>query len=193
MNRGIDEKMRDTKWTQFQQERGIGFAPIQDPTQMMIPQCSALRIRSEPNSRDFMNSRLWDSFRATPPTQVSSEMLQTKNGPTYMDMNPISSRTNTVKYRVQPEYMPDVEKPSEKNSTNPYLQRLDAQGADARNIARELRGAVTEDNRERERESNKKLIERQFVDRWLPQVAAADATSLQAYELLRPKQYDHTQ
>jgi hypothetical protein len=65
---------------------------------------------------------------------------------------------------------------------------LDAGGFDARNTIRELRGAVTEDNRELATDNDRKLIERQFYDRWLPAKAAADAASLEAYELLRPQQ-----
>jgi hypothetical protein len=176
------------RWQQIQTERGVGFPPVHDPTVMATPLQSGLRIRQEGNSRDFMNSRLWDSFHATPPTQVSSDMLQAKNGPLHMDMNPANSRRTTQQFRIQPQYMTDSLPPKE-NSTNPYLQRLDAAGADARNIGRELRGAVTEDNRQRDLDSSKRLTERQFTDRWLPPKAAADANSLQAYELLRPKQY----
>jgi hypothetical protein len=123
-----------------------------------------------------------------------------------MDMNPIASRTNVVQYRQQPQYIPDpvrgstsvstgiapaaaaVQPPPSLNSHNPYLQRLDAAGDDARNMIREFRGSVVEDNRERANDSDRSLVKRQFVDRWLPQIAATDASSLEAYELLRPKQ-----
>jgi hypothetical protein len=176
------------RWDAFQKERGVGFPPLHDPTVMTTPLQSGLRIRQEGNSRDFMNSRMWDSFRATPPTQVSSDMLRTKNGPVHMDMNPEGSRKNTQQFRHQVEYMAN-ELPPKENSTNPYLQRMDAAGSDARNIGRELRGAVVEDNRQRDIDSSKRLAERQFTDRWLPPKAAADAGSLEAYELLRPKQY----
>lgn len=186
------------RWAQIQQERGYGFPPIHDPTSMAAPLCSGLRIRKEPNSRDFMNSRMWDSFRATPATQVSSDMLMTKNEPLFMDMMPTASRTSNKQYRHQPEYIPSTPSfptsgqgtlPPSTNSTNPYLQRLDAAGSDSRNIVRELRSAVTEDNRERDIEASKRLTERQFTDRWLPPQAGGDLGSLIAYELLRPKQY----
>jgi hypothetical protein len=133
-------------------------------------------------------------------------MLKTKNEPLYMDMNPINSRTNTVQYRNQMQYVPDPVRgstsvssgiappaapptaPPPTFSQNPYLQRLDATAEDARNVIRELRGALVEDNRERANDSDRSLVQRQFVDRWLPQMAAADAAGLEAYELLRPKQ-----
>lgn len=151
-----------------------------------------LRIRKENNGRDAINSRAWDFFHATPATQVSADGLRSNTDPVYMDMNPICSRTNTVQYRIQPQYIPDesVAAPSTSFSQNPYLQRLDAEGSDSRNIIRELRGAVVEDNRERETDALRKLAERQFAGRWLPPKAAADAASLQAYELLRPKHND---
>lgn len=168
----------------------------------------ALRVRKEHNGRDAINSRAWDFFHATPATQVSADGLRSKTGAVYMDMNPICSRTNAVQYRIQPQYIPDPTTatatattatattatapsvPSNTFSQNPYLQRLDAEGADSRNIIRELRGAVVEDNRERETDAVRKLAERQFNSRWLPPKAAADAASLQAYELLKPKHND---
>jgi len=165
----------------------------------------ALRVRKENNGRDAINSRAWDFFHATPATQVSADGLRSNTGPVHMDMNPICSRTNTVQYRIQPQYIPDTSRasvssvpsspsvpsvPSNTFSQNPYLQRLDAEGSDGRNILRELRGAVVEDNRERETDAVRKLAERQFNSRWLPPKAAADAASLQAYELLRPKHND---
>lgn len=181
----------ESRWEALQKDRtaavGTGFPVLQDPSRMAPACMSALRIRKEPNGRDYMNARMWDSFRATPPTEVSADMLQNKAGPKYMDMNPIPSRKTTQQLRLQPDYMPSTNLPSNKNSLNPYMQRLDAQGSDARNVVRELRTAVEEDNREREVESGRRITERQFSDRWLPPQAAADAGSLQAYELLRPK------
>jgi hypothetical protein len=178
-----------SKWEALQPMAGGNFPPVRDPTQMEIPTCSALRIRREQNGRDFVNSRLWDNFHATPPTQVSSDQLKQTADPKYMDMNPVGTRKATGQFRHQLDYMPDNRLPTTENSQNPFLQRLDAQGSDARNIVREFRDAVTEDNRERDVESAKRLADRQFADRWLPPQAAEEAASLQAYELLRPKQY----
>ena len=191
------------KWSQFMTDQSFGRPALVDPTAMNRGM-TGLRIRRELPSRDAINSRAWDSFHATPPTQVSSDNLQT---PVYMDMNSKSSRFDTVQYRVQPDYMPEPSRgttragdlgvppvagqaraPPTKFSTNPYTQRLDAGGFDSRNIIREMRGAVVEDNRERQIDADRMLTERQFYDRWLPARAATDAASLQAYELLRPKQ-----
>lgn len=201
----MDDRLN--RWAAFEQDRTIGVPSTFDPT--AGPGCSGVRIRREVLARDSINSRAWDFFHATPPMQVSSEGLRTKQGPLHMDMMPISSRLNTVQYRIQPSYMPDpprgaatadslgiapapgpIPVPPTTFSTNPYTQRLDAGGSDARNMIRELRSAVQEDNRELQTDADRALTARQFTDRWLPPVAAADAGSLQAYELLRPKQDD---
>ncbi len=193
------------KWEEFNRERNFGMPPLHDPTAFQ-PCMSGLRIRREANGRDAINSRSWDNFRATPPTKTSSEELKTKGSPVYMDMLPINTRTNTVNYRNQPDYMPTPPReatkasdlgvpPSAKNPTPPtsltannYTQRLDITGFDSRNLIRELRGAVVEDNMERDTDTSRMLTQRQFYDRWLPPQTATDASSLQAYELLRPKQ-----
>lgn len=197
---------RLAKWEEIERERRFGMPTVHDPT--FLPCMSNVRIRTEHGARDSINSRAWDFFHATPPTQVHSEGLLTKNAPVHMDMAPINTRTNTVRYHIQPQYMPDpVRGPTKVGdlgvppaagpvkipasfSGNPYTQRMDAGGADARNMIRELRGAVVEDNRERQIDASRHLAERQFYDRWLPAQTATDASSLQAYELLRPKQDD---
>jgi hypothetical protein len=182
-------RARTSKWESLQPMAGSHFPPVRDPTQMEIPTCSALRIRREQNGRDFVNSRLWDNFHATPPTQISSDHLKKTTDPKYMDVKPIGTRKNTGQFRHQLDYMPDITLPPPQNSQNPFLQRMDAEGSDARNIVREFRDAVTEDNREQDVEAAKRLADRQFTDRWLPPQVAEEAATLEAYELLRPKQY----
>ena len=197
----------EERWDAYDKARRFGYPGLQDPTSG--PQtCPIVRIRKEYNSRDAINSRAWDFFHATPPTQVSSHNLQ-RNPPAYMDMNPIPSRTNAVQYRNQPEYIPNPERgpataeslgvpppagpikaPAKEFSQNPYMQRLDADGDGSRNIIRELKSAVFEDNRELAIDTDRSLTQRQFQDRWLPPKTAVDIQSLQAYELLRPKQDD---
>jgi len=197
----------DARWDAYERSKRFGYPGLHDPT--AAPQtCPILRVRKEYNARDAINSRAWDFFHATPPTQVSSSNLQ-RNPPAYMDMNPIPSRTNAVKYRNQPEYIPDpirgpataeslgvpppagpITHPTKEMSQNPYMQRLDAQKDGSRNIIRELNAVVYEDNRELSVDTDRSLTQRQFMDRWLPPKAATDINSLQAYELLRPKQDD---
>ena len=178
------------RWDAYEKERRFGNPVLQDPT-IITPVAGGVRIRREYGARDGINSRAWDHFHATPPTNTSSHNLtQDTRNPKYMDMNPICSRTNTVNYRNQPEYLSQNSTAPNTFSTNPYTQRLDAGGSDARNVIRELRSAVTEDNRETAVQTDRLLAQRQFYDRWLPAATAIDAASLQAYELLRPKQDD---
>jgi hypothetical protein len=172
---------------------------------MLKPE-NTLRVRKEYLARDMTNSRSWDFFQATPPTLTSSEEIQKRaTNPVFMDMNPIPTRVNTVQYRIQPEYIPDPKRGATTSkdlgvpplpgkaslppdfSQNPYTQRLDAEGSEARNMIRELRGSVTENNGENQMDAARLLTERQFADRWLPPKSANDINSLQAYELLRAK------
>ena len=196
------------KWDELERDRRFGLPNMPDPTGLR-PSCNVLRVRKEAAARDSINSRAWDNFHATPPTQVASAAVTSATIPIFMDMNPIASRTNNIQYRTQPQYIPDpprgvatssdlgvpplpagVSQPSKNFSENGYTQRLDAGGSDGRNMIRELRGAVVEDNLERQIDSARHLAQRQFYDRWLPAKTAVDASSLQAYELLKPKQDD---
>jgi hypothetical protein len=208
-----------SKWEEIEREKRAHVPALYDPTAAPSATnsrglegggCQVLRVRQEYNGRDAINSRSWDFFHATPPTQINERGLQTTNAPVYMDMNPICSRTNTVQYRLQPAYIPDPPRgattadslgvpppasaaaapPPDRFSVNPYTQRLNAGGQDARNMMRELRGAVVEDNRERSVDAARALAARQFTDRWLPARTATDLASLQAYDLLRPKRGD---
>ena len=194
-----------TSWEAIQKSQREGLPPTVDPT-LVGPAATVPRIRREYGARDQINSRAWDFFHATPPTNISTADLQKAGAPVLYDMKPIASRINNVQYRLQPSYMPDpprgtttsddlgvappsgtVAPPSTTFSGSFYTQRLDAGGSDARNMIRELRSAVVEDNRELSTDADRHLTQRQFSDRWLPLKAATDAQSLQAYDLLRPR------
>ena len=197
--------MSEDNWARFASS-GVSSdmtAPVvRDPT-MIPPACGGLRIRKEPAGRDAINSRSWDFFHATPPTQTSSEDLMRRGVPVYMDVNPINTRTTTTQFRQQPQYIPDPVRhegalgipsaaapptlPRGGFYGNEYTQRMDSTGLDSRNMIRELRSAVVEDNRERQIDASRQLAARQFYDRWMPARVATDAASLQAYELLKPK------
>ena len=71
---------------------------------------------------------------------------------------------------------------------NPYFANYDVAG-DSRNVVRELRGAVSEDIADRGIRESKKLLERNFDNRWMPQGDAQEKglNSLEAYDLMRPK------
>jgi hypothetical protein len=179
--------------------------PLHDPTQINIPISASARIRLEPNTRDAINSRIWESIQYDTKSPNTDE-IATATSPVFQDMNPINSRTTTNSYNQQAQYFPDPPRPAtgpnsipkpaadpKLNSglaNNPYLQRLDPT-QDARNIPRELRGAVSEDNREREVDAARILCERQFTYRFIPEDQSIKIASLQAYELLRPKTDDY--
>jgi oligoendopeptidase F len=71
---------------------------------------------------------------------------------------------------------------------NPYFTKYDV-ASNSKNIVRELRGAVSEDVTDRGIRESKKLLERNFDNRWIPQGDAHQKglDSLEAYDLMRPK------
>lgn len=194
------------RWEERSGEMRRGAPPLFDPTKINIPMSASARIRFEPNSRDAMNSRIWESMKYDP-KELTSEAIKNSPTPIYMDMNPIPSRTSINSYNQEAQFFPDPPRQPPKQSgvaapiiaptqspgliKNPYLQRLDPVN-DARNVPREMRSAVYEDNRERDMDSTRLLAERQFTYRYLPEDEAAKASALQAYELLRPKTDDYT-
>jgi hypothetical protein len=196
------------KWEEFSGEMRRGNPPLFDPTKINIPLSASARIRFEPNARDAMNSRIWESLKYDVKEPTSEEI---KASPTaiFMDMNPLSSRNSIQNYgqQQQNQFFPDIKHHELKKSgvdqsikvptfnqglaNNPYLQRLDPVN-DARNIPREMRSAVYEDNRERDIDSTRILSERQFTHRYIPEPESQKLAVLQAYELLRPKTDDYT-
>ncbi len=76
---------------------------------------------------------------------------------------------------------------------NPYFSKYDVAG-DSRNIVREMRTAVTEDVVDRGVRESRKLLRREFENRWLPAQYAEkfNYDTLDAYELMRPKVNDMT-
>jgi len=194
------------RWEERSGEIRRGNPPLFDPTKINIPMSASARIRFEPNSRDAINSRIWESLQYDT-KEPNSEDIKNSSNPIFMDMNPLSSRKSTQNYTQQQQYYPDIDKePTKKSGIDPpiivptqnpgliknsYLQRLDPVN-DARNIPREMRSAVYEDNRERDIDSTRLLAERQFTYRYIPEDESAKLAAIQAYELLRPKTDDYT-
>lgn len=199
---------RDTqdRWDRINTEMRQGVPPLHDPTKINIPMSASVRIRFEPNARDAINARVWETMQYDTHAPNSAD-IKKSNQPVYMDMNPIASRTSANDYNQQAQFFPNpkrappkagdagiapkAEAPKQGLIKNPFLQRLDPVN-DARNIPREMRGAVNEDNRERDVDAARVLAERQFNYRFLPEEQAAQASVLQAFELLRPKMDDYT-
>jgi hypothetical protein len=116
--------------------------------------------------------------------------------PIVQDMNPIDSRRGVNSYKQAVEFFPDADtktgiqppaKAPERFMQNPYLQRLDAVN-EPRQIVRELRSAVTEDNREKYLDLSQKIANRNFSHVLIQGTDIVPmATNLKAYELLKPK------
>jgi hypothetical protein len=172
------------------------------------PPCFTLRSRREVNTRDQVNSLHVEQWQTDGPW-LQNDRPDISGQRYFMDMNPISSRKSIQNegQDQQPQFYPDINRQPLKKTgvdqpitvpkqnpgliNNPYLQRLDAVN-DARNIPREMRSAVYEDNRERDLDSTRLLAERQFTYRYIPEDESAKLASIQAYELLRPKTDDYT-
>ena len=187
------------RWNSISDEMRRGNPPLHDPTKINIPVSASARIRFEPNSRDAINARIWESLKYDVKEPNSAD-IALANAPVVQDNNPISARGSTQNYNKQAQFFPDPPRtresagqPSQQSGLvkNPFLQRLDAT-QDGRNIPREMRAAVYEDNLDRQIDTSKILAERHFSHRFLPEQQAAAIQSIQAYELLRPKTDDYS-
>ena len=158
---------------------------------------SGVRIRVEPNSRDAMNSRILEQMPFTAARKIVPQDILNATKPLVQDMNPIDSRRGVNSYKQAVEFFPDADtktgiqpqaKEPERFMQNPYLQRLDAAN-EPRQIVRELRSAVTEDNREKYLDLSQKIANRNFSHVLIQgdQVMVQQVTNLKAYELLKPK------
>lgn len=174
---------------------------LADLTVMHRPLASGVRIRREVNTRDAINSRLWEGLPYQAARIPTSKDIAESQKPVVLDMNPINSRTVERSYATSVSYFPDAGRTADGTvrrgesaggtlpgafMDNPYLQRLDAV-KDSRNINRELRGTVVEDNKLLQLDTSTRLVERNFSHRWVPDAEKRQNTELEAYELLRPK------
>ena len=176
------------------EERSI----LTDPVVSESPKINAgVRIRVEPNSRDAMNSRILEQMPFTAARNITPKDILNATKPLVQDMNPIDSRRGVNSYKQSVEFFPDADtktgiqpkpKEPERFMQNPYLQRLDAAN-EPRQIVRELRSAVTEDNREKYLDLSQKIANRNFSHVLIQddQVMVQQVTNLKAYELLKPK------
>ena len=199
----MSHRDQQDKWDSLSSDMRRWNPPLNDPTKINIPISASARIRFEPNSRDAINSRLWESLQYDTRAPTSADIAKASN-PIVQDMNPLSSRTAVQNYNQQAHFFPDPPRPTKKGGNqplsepilspglvkNPYLQRLDPIN-DARNIPREMRSAVNENNNERETDAARLLTERQFSSRFLSDDESAKVNTLKAYELLRPKTDDY--
>lgn len=192
--------------------RADDMRPLADPTLIGPPIWAGPRLRVEEGgecARDRINSRTWESVMNTGPLQTSAQQIYnaSQTSLVYMDMNPTASRKSNVSYQQFPTYYPDPERgptteedlgfappPAKlqipaRTNMNPFLQRLDFE-KDGRNIIRELRSSVNEDNRELDTDIARRMSERNFTGMFISEAESKRASMLQAYDLLRPKQDD---
>jgi hypothetical protein len=176
------------------EERSVLTDSVVTETPTMM---SGIRIRVEPNSRDAMNSRILEQMPFTAARNIVPQDILNATKPLVQDMNPIDSRRGVNSYKQAVEFFPDADtktgiqpqaKEPERFMQNPYLQRLDAAN-EPRQIVRELRSAVTEDNREKYLDLSQKIANRNFSHVLIQgdQVMVQQVTNLKAYELLKPK------
>ena len=150
------------------------------------PPCFTLRSRREVSTRDQVNSlhvELWQTdgpFLQNDRPDVSGQRY-------FMDMNPINTRTSD---RIYIQNQPYVQGNGSQDQLgqNPYFDKFDVV-TDPFNVSRELRATVYEDKVDRGLVESKRLLNRTYTTRYLPESYAKQKNldSLNAYEMLKPK------
>jgi hypothetical protein len=150
---------------------------------LVLNEFSARNLREKP-TRDVVNAREYLRWNADIPYQSA----RTDNAPVFYDMAPLSSRSQdrSVFMQAQPFV---VDAPPFQD--NPYFTKYDIT-SDPRNIVRELRTAVVENNFEKGDAESAKMYSRGFDSRFIP-VTNEDTLKKKAlddYEFLKPKMDD---
>lgn len=106
---------------------------------------------------------------------------------TFMDMNPINTRTTDRNYLQNQQYVAGNGE-SDQLGQNPYFDRFDVV-TDPFNVARELRATVYEDKVDRGLLESKRLLNRTYTTRYVEPdyVAKNSLDTLNSYEDLRPR------
>jgi hypothetical protein len=152
-----------------------------------------LRVRRETNTADTVNARQFEKWVSSVPVVQGGVAVDPPSDmkPAYYDMAPLSSRTDKRDYRQSQPFV--ATGPS--LAMNPYFDRYDPT-RDPRNMIREMRGVVYEEKQaDRGREESKRLAERGFTGRWVPEDLSEEFSkpSLMAMEVMRPKMDDINQ
>ena len=155
------------------------------------------RQRLEWETRDTINNRLWADTISAGPKAVTSAMLAAHPSHGVETMQPSSSTDDRRPYRFEGQYFPDSKDPLERPRIppqslfmNPWIQDYNIEGGD---VTRELREAITEDNRFLTEDASRRIAGRTFENQWIPAAATrviADR-KIEASELLRPTQDDY--
>lgn len=151
-------------------------------------------VRNEWETRDTINNRAFNDTMASGPKAVTSASLSAHPSNGAMMMNPSSGRQDTRPY-VTEQYFPDAspgmrpERPSHSLFQNAWLDGFDVE---SRDITREIRGTVKEENRSRDADISNRLVGRAFEHQWMPQGFGMQvARQIDASVSLRPMMDDY--
>lgn len=150
------------------------------------PPCFTLRTRREVSTRDQVNSRHVELWQTDGPF-LQNDRPDISGQPYFMDMNPINTRTSDRNYIQNQPYQAGNGSQNQLGQ-NPYFDKFDVV-TDPFNVSRELRATVYEDKVDRGLLESKRLLNRTYTTRYLPEGYAAkkNLDSLNAYETLKPQ------
>jgi hypothetical protein len=184
------------KWSEFTLqktgEEGQIIQSFQYAGPLRIPpEKFQLRVRKELMPEDEINTRYFEKWNASVPIKESElyrnnvpedTKKDSKNTVSYMDMAPLSSRTDKRDFRQSVPFDPT----GAKLSQNPFFDRYDPT-RDPRNMVRELRSVVYElKQADRGLKESEELRRRNFANRTLKEGETPIAIT-QVGDLLRPK------
>jgi hypothetical protein len=171
-------------------------SPIPDVTAM--PRLSdSNRVRLEWDTRDTMSNRLWTHTLDAGPTQVTAAMLAAHPSGGATPFNPSNSRQDQRTWTGGSTYFPTNPDPLQRPTLPPkslfqnaWLDGFDVEGG---GVARELRGAVKEDNQHRFEDVSARLAGRTFEHQWIPPTVTKQIVNQQidAAVRLRPVADDY--
>lgn len=150
------------------------------------PPCFTLRSRREVSTRDQVNSLHVELWQTDGPW-LENDRPDVSGQRYFMDMNPINTRTTDRNYLQNQPY---VAGNGSKNQLgqNPYFDKFDVV-SDPFNVSRELRATVYEDKVDRGLLESKRLLNRTYTTRYLPESYAKvkNLDTLNAYDNMKPK------
>ncbi len=151
-------------------------------------------MRAEWETRDTINNRAFNDTMASGPKAVTSATLAAHPSHGAMTMNPASGRQDQRPY-VTEQFYPDAragvrpERPPHSLFQNAWLDGFDVE---SRDVMRELRSAVKEENRSRDADISHRLVGRTFEHQWAPQGFGVQvARQIDASVALRPMMDDY--
>jgi hypothetical protein len=157
------------------------------------PESFQIRVRKETSTRDTVNSRSIENWNSSVPVQQTDYIQKIEENESkkskenclntvYMDMAPLSSRTDKRDFRQSQPYVPTGPNLAE----NPFFDRYDPT-RDPRNMLREVRSAVYElKESDRGIQESEKIRERIFAERHTPE-GETPIKLTEWFDLLRPK------